>query len=264
MGGGMGRRQILLTAFALLGLLAAVGLASRAHTAAGGGSARLLDHDILLEYALLLIVAAAVVIIPVSIYAFVAGRREEEIELPPRRNWMLAVLLTMTAFAVISIVLLASGYFKRHHGSPSTDRLKPLVGLAKRGAQAPRAVRFDWMPVIVVSALATAGLGAGLLMVARRRRPTGSGQVVDELVLALDESLDDLRADLDPRAAVIAAYAQMERALVDRVSRARRSRRPASTCAGCFQESVPAPPPSSALPPSTNAPASARTRSTEE
>jgi hypothetical protein len=209
----MGRRQILLTAFALLGLLAAVGLASRAHTAAGGGSARLLDHDILLEYALLLIVAAAVVIIPVSIYAFVVGRREEEIELPPRRNWMLAVLLTMTAFAVISIVLLMSGYFKRHHGSPSTDRLKPLIGLAKRGAQAPRAVRFDWMPVIVVSTLATAGLGAGLLMVARRRRPTGSGQVVDELVLALDESLDDLRADLDPRAAVIAAYAQMERAL---------------------------------------------------
>jgi hypothetical protein len=213
MSGGTGGRRFVLTGVALLGLLAAVGLASRAHTGAGGGRTRLLEHDILLEYALLLIVAAAVVIIPVSIYAFVVGRREEQIELPPRRNWMLAVLLTMTAFAIVSIVLLASGYFKRHQGRPSGDRLQPLVGLAQRGARAPRAVRFDWVPVIVVSALTAAGLGAGGLMLVRRRKPARSAQVADELVLALEESLDDLRADLDPRTAVIAAYVQMERAL---------------------------------------------------
>jgi cytochrome bd-type quinol oxidase subunit 2 len=212
MGGGTGRRRIVLTGTLLLGLLAAVGLASRAHTAAGGGRTRLIDSDILLEYTLLLIVAAAVVIIPVTVYAFVNGRREEQLELPPRRNWMLAVLLTMTGFAVISIVLLASGYFKRHHGSPSAQPLKPLIDLANRGARAPRAVRFDWGPVIVVSVLAAAGLGAGVLMVSRRR-PARTRGVADALVLALDETLEDLHADLDPRSAVIAAYAHMERVL---------------------------------------------------
>jgi uncharacterized protein DUF4129 len=212
MGGGTGRRRIVLTGAALLGLLAAVGLASRAHTAAGGGRTRALDSDILLEYTLLLIVAAAVVIIPVSIYAFVIGRHEEKIELPPRRNWMLAVLLTMTAFAVVSIILLGSGFFRRHHGSPSAQPLKPLLDLANRGTRAPRAVRFDWGPVIVVSVLAAAGLGAGVLMVARRRPPR-TRRVVHALVLALDEMLEDLRADLDPRSAVIAAYAHMERVL---------------------------------------------------
>jgi hypothetical protein len=212
MGGGTGRRRIVLTGVALLGLLAAVGLASRAHTAAGNGRTRLLDSDILLEYTLLLIVAAAVVIIPVSVYAFIIGRQEEQIELPPRRNWMLAVLLTMTAFGVISIILLGSGFFRHHHGSPRAQPLKPLIDLANRGARAPRAVRFDWGPVIVVSVLAAAGLGAGVLVVARRKPPR-TRRVADALVLALDETLEDLRADLDPRSAVIAAYAHMERVL---------------------------------------------------
>jgi hypothetical protein len=212
MGGGTGRRRIVLTGVALVGLLAAVGLASRAHRAAGAGQTRALDSDILLEYTLLLIVAAAVVIIPVTVYAFVIGRREEQLELPPRRNWMLAVLLTMTGFAVVSIVVLASGYFKRHHGSASAQPLKPLIDLANKGARAPRAVRFDWGPVIVVSVLAAAGLGAGVLMVARRR-PARTPRVADALVLALDETLGDLQADLDPRSAVIAAYAHMERVL---------------------------------------------------
>jgi Domain of unknown function (DUF4129) len=212
MGGGTGRRRIVLTGAVLLGLLAAVGLASRAHTPTGGGRTRALDSDILLEYTLLLIVAAAVVVIPVSIYAFVIGRHEEKIELPPRRNWMLAVLLTMTAFAVISIILLASGFFRRHHGSPSAQPLKPLLDLANRGAGAPRAVRFDWGPVIVVSVLAAAGLAAGVLVVARRRPPR-TRHAAQALVLALEEMLEDLRADLDPRSAVIAAYAHMERVL---------------------------------------------------
>jgi hypothetical protein len=212
MGGGTGRRRIVLTGVALVGLLAAVGLASRAHTAAGGGRTRAFDADILLEYALLLIVAAAAVVIPVYVYAFVSGRGEERVGLPPRKNWMLAVLLTMTGFAVVSIIVLASGYFRRHHGSPSTQPLKPLIDLANKGAAAPRAVRFDWGPVVVVSVLAAAGLGAGVLMVGKRR-PVRTGGVADALVLALDETLEDLRADLDPRNAVINAYAHMERVL---------------------------------------------------
>ena len=66
--------------------------------------------------------------------------------------------------------------------------------------------------MIVVSVLAAAGLGAGVLMVSRRR-PARTRRVADALVLALDETLEDLHADLDPRSAVIAAYAHMERVL---------------------------------------------------
>ena len=44
----------------------------------------------------------------------------------------------------------------------------------------------------------------------RLRRTT---ELVDELAALLDDTLDDLRAEPDPRRAVIAAYARMERAL---------------------------------------------------
>jgi hypothetical protein len=223
MGGGTGRRRILITGAALLGLLAAVGLASRAHTpTGGGGGARGLDSDILLEYALVLVAAAAVVIIPVSIYAFVTGRKEERVALPPRRNWMAALFLTMSALAVVSIVVLSSGYFKHHHGSARGSPLNPLIGLAGSGKAAPRNIRFDWMPVIVVGSLTVAVLTAVAFAFVRSRETARPRRAVEALVLALEQTLEDLRAEPDPRRAVIAAYSQMEHAL----GRAGLARRP--------------------------------------
>jgi Domain of unknown function (DUF4129) len=217
MGGGTGRQRIVIGAVALLGLLAAVGLASRAHTPAGGsGSGRALDTDILLEYALVVVAAAAVVILPVAIWMFVAGRKEEEESLlPARRNWMLSLFLTMTVLAVLAGFVL-SGRLLHHHGlHPGRATLNPLASLAGRGARAKEAVRFDWMPVIVVGSLTAAGLAAALVALRRRREPPRPRRVSEQLVLALERTLEDLRAEPDPRRAVIAAYAQMERALAD-------------------------------------------------
>lgn len=214
MSGGTGRRRIVIAGATLLGLLAAVGLASRAHSPGGSGHGRGLDSDILLEYALLLIAATAIVVVPVAIYAFVAGRREEAVSLPSRRNWMLAVFLTMSALAVVSIALLASGYFKHHNPRARGTTVNPLLSLVNQGKRAPGAVRFDWAPVIVVSTLTAAGLAALVIAFVRRREPTRTRRrPAETLALALDESLDDLRSERDPRRAVIAAYARMERAL---------------------------------------------------
>src|SRR5204862_7777590 len=64
-------------------------------------------------------------------------------------------------------------------------------------------------------------LGAGGIALAafllaenrRRRRLPSDWRVAEVLSDVLDETLDDLRAESDPRRAVIAAYARMERAL---------------------------------------------------
>jgi hypothetical protein len=49
---------------------------------------------------------------------------------------------------------------------------------------------------------------------ARRRRPVSEDEkIARELAAALDDSLDALRAEPDPRRAVIAAYARLERVL---------------------------------------------------
>jgi hypothetical protein len=84
---------------------------------------------------------------------------------------------------------------------------------AKHKQAAPRHVQFRWEELAIVLGLL---LGLGVLAAATRGR---LGPEIDRrrapevLAAALDESLDDLRADPDLRRAIIAAYARMETAL---------------------------------------------------
>ena len=74
------------------------------------------------------------------------------------------------------------------------------------------AVSFTWLEVV---ALAAASLIAVAAATRPRRAGTGwTGRTADDAFAALvDDSLEDLRAEPDPRRAVIAAYARMERGL---------------------------------------------------
>jgi uncharacterized protein DUF4129 len=219
----MGRRRILVGGTAVLVLVAAVGLASRAHTPAGGGGTRGIGHDTLLEYLLLLIVAASIVVVPFAVYLFASGRNELAESLPKRGNWMASVLIGMSLLSLIGAVVLTTKIFRRHHGS-GENPLNPFVDASRRGAKAAGHVRFDWGPVIVVGTMTVLLFAAvGFLLYERRRAQPQPDRIAEELAVALDRTIADLLAEPDPRKAVIAAYAQMERAL----ARARLPRRPA-------------------------------------
>jgi Domain of unknown function (DUF4129) len=199
-----------------IALVATIGLASRAHTPAGGGHTRSISQDILLEYALLAMAALAIVVVPVSLYLFVVGREEMADSLPARKNWALKTFVAITALSSVAVILLAGGYFSRHRSTRDTPVVSQLVGLAKVGTQGTRAVRFDWAPVIVVSALVVLALTAGAWIVLQRRRTEARpDRLSEEIAVALERTIADLRAEPDPRRAVIAAYAQMERALAE-------------------------------------------------
>ncbi len=73
----------------------------------------------------------------------------------------------------------------------------------------------DWLPAIVVFSIAgVAALAVAYLLWRKSyKRPPTRAEIVAELSSVLDESLDDLRAERDPRKAVIATYARMERTL---------------------------------------------------
>jgi hypothetical protein len=95
-------------------------------------------------------------------------------------------------------------------GTEETPEAQPATP-----AEASRRGEFHWEVFVAAGGLLLLGGGAYLV-----RRRLGSGDGLDEraraasdLSAVLDESVDDLRAERDPRRAVIAAYARMERVL---------------------------------------------------
>jgi Domain of unknown function (DUF4129) len=72
----------------------------------------------------------------------------------------------------------------------------------------------SWLVVAVVVVLALAAVCAYVISQRRSRTAAdASEELAEQLALALDEALDDLRAESDPRRAIVAAYARMERVL---------------------------------------------------
>jgi hypothetical protein len=73
---------------------------------------------------------------------------------------------------------------------------------------------FAWIPVLVVVGLAAAGIAAYLVASRRRERvELHASTAAEQVAEILGDDFDDLRAEPDPRRAVVAAYARTERAL---------------------------------------------------
>ena len=208
------RRPVFL-ALAALGLLGVVALAARRHAPVGGGGAtRHVPGNLILEYLLLLLVAEALIVMPFLAWTMWTNRYERA----RRRkgtNWMPRVFAVM----VIACLFLGAVYAWRaiHGGSPSrrgtrTSTVTPptVPGNGRQGD-----ATFDWLPAVVVGSLLLVGVGAALFAFRRLERPgkRSDEDLAEELSHVLDDTLDDLRAEPDPRRAVIAAYARMERAL---------------------------------------------------
>jgi hypothetical protein len=71
---------------------------------------------------------------------------------------------------------------------------------------------FAWIPVLIIIGLIVAVVVAFTLASRRRSQARDDDAVVaEQLADVLEETLDDLRAEPDPRRAVIAAYARLER-----------------------------------------------------
>jgi len=70
------------------------------------------------------------------------------------------------------------------------------------------------LPIVVVVGLVVAAAIAYVVASRRARRARDpQAELAEELAATLDDALDDLRAEADPRRAIIAAYARMERVL---------------------------------------------------
>jgi Domain of unknown function (DUF4129) len=207
-----------LLAAALLALLAIVALASRSDrparlSAAEDRSLPIEFWDYLLTFGLLLMVA--LLALAVFVKAPVPGPRGGSFGFVQLLGIMIIAALvayggsryewpTVTQDEGLEEQVI--GPETRRPGQPQAERARP---------DPSRHARFRWELFVAGGGLVLLGAGAYL---ARRRFAAvqelpGRGAAADALSAALDESVDDLRAERDPRRAVIAAYARMERVM---------------------------------------------------
>jgi Domain of unknown function (DUF4129) len=219
-----GARRLLWSGIALMALLALVAVASRAHRPGGGSGAQTAHAPAVIgDY----LATIALIAVPIGslfvLWGLTQSRRLSALE--GKTNWR----RTLVTFVVLSLLLAAGVFLVDRHGglrlfgrngqnttpaSTTSASIRPKKGRHPHVVP-PRRANFRWLPVLVLGSLALGLIGSiGAAAVLRRRE----GDAVDEeaalaaaLKDVLADSLDDLRAERDPRRAVIRTYARMEK-----------------------------------------------------
>jgi 4-amino-4-deoxy-L-arabinose transferase-like glycosyltransferase len=212
-------RALLLAAAAvvLLGLVAVAAGGYRVH---GSGSSQPAPYavDTILTIVLALYAVGALVLFATLFWAGLEVRRNPR-QAGAKRQRMVSRILVL--FGLLALLVIAADRFhwrfnpNRLHQPPAAQTT-PAGGApnAKHNAHSSRQAQFRWIPFLVV--VGAAGVAFGAVYAAekrRRRRLPREPLIAAELVGVLDETLADLHDEVDPRRAVIAAYARMERAL---------------------------------------------------
>ena len=213
--------RLLASGAALTALLAVVAVASHAHRP-GGGTTGSTPHapTLLFDY----FASAALVLFPlgaaVVVWAMAQGRHQRL--LAGESNW----LRTLVSLAIMCALLAGAVYWKKHqigHGlfgggharQTQSGQKAAKPGKPPKLQPIARQPEFQWAAAGMAGAIIVGLAGAMVYAYVRKRRGGDAWDREAALAVALDEvladSLDDLRAERDPRRAVIRAYARMER-----------------------------------------------------
>lgn len=207
----------------LLALVGVVAVAAAGHTPGAGESrpsadAPKLVADYLASGLAVLMVLGAILVI----FLLAAGRVQHMKK--DKGGRMSSVVLGLAVLAVALIIVTQGPWADRfgrdersNDGKAAAKPAKAKPGKDKTAANPRREAyepQFRWVPVFVLGSLIL-GIGGAMavLAVRRKRQELQNAPVVVALSEVLAETLDDLRREVDPRRAVIRAYARMERTL---------------------------------------------------
>jgi Tfp pilus assembly protein FimT/uncharacterized membrane protein YidH (DUF202 family) len=210
--------NVVLPALAVLTLVAVVGIAATGSTPHGSDRSRAPSDSLLNALFTLWLVAAAAG--GVLLVYGLAQRKAIARELASGRYrrtslgaWV-AFVLALTAIATIA------RHLNLRPQPRNTSDAEPAFGTRQPGIDTPGHKPIgdyhpgiSWLVVAVVVVLAVVAVTAYVTSQRRARKANADEELAERLALALDEALDDLRAEADPRRAIVAAYARMERVL---------------------------------------------------
>ena len=208
--------RVLVPAILVLGLVGIVAIAATGSTERGTSRARPPSAtlvDTILSLGMLAVVAGGILVA----YGLLQRKAIAEQVATGRypRTSIVGWMLFVFAFAAVSYWRLR--LWKPRQPSQSVADAFPRSHSAPRGTATTANAyepHFAWIPVVVVLLLAAAGAIAFFLSERRNRpRPRERDALAEDLAAVIDDTLDDLRLESDPRKAVIAAYVRLERSL---------------------------------------------------
>lgn len=207
--------RLAVVGLAVLVLLAIVAFASRGGL---GHATQAKPTPGYVNYAFTAFLILFVLAIPIAVWTFFMQAREGGYQRRSFKSRVVQNLLTVAFFLLIGIIVL---YIKRHHGHIFGNNSNPLkkLGETSKNAHTPQKPskyepHFEWLVFWI--AVALAAVMTAVYVIDRRRRKRGrpgplpQTTVAEDLVASMTDAIDDLEAEPDARAAVIAAYARME------------------------------------------------------
>ena len=187
--------------------------------AAGTAHAPTLIGDYLATIALIIMPIGAVIVV-----WGLANRRRQQ-RLSGKTDWRRTLIAVAFISALLSVAVFTAEKrqeSRQERGNAGATALAGPLGptglrqrLKPRAETPPHRAQWSWLPVLVLGSLLLGIVVTTGIAVAHGRRNREALDEEAQLARALDDvlsdSLDDLRAERDPRKAVIRAYARMEK-----------------------------------------------------
>jgi Domain of unknown function (DUF4129) len=209
--------RALLLAAATVGLLALVAVAADGYRLGGARTARASPYavDTILTIGIAVYIVGAVAVIIAMFWSGITMRRYERLR-SRRDRTMQSLILILGAALLISLAAARFHWVHPHaRAKPPASANAVPDGDKKTSRQtSTHHAHVRLAPLLVI--IGAAGIAFAAFMIAERRRKRRlppDGRPPELLSDVLDQTLDDLRKESDPRRAVIAAYARMERSL---------------------------------------------------
>jgi hypothetical protein len=213
-----GARRLLLSGIALTVLLAVVALASHAHRPGGGGGGGSAETPkLIFEYG----ASVMFILFPFGVLGVLwmasLGRRQKLLQSGGSIGSQFRTIFSFAAVA-IPVAYLIRHYVTLHvhpKRSPAGGDVGSGTGNGTLGQGHAATAQFQWLPALIVGSLLFVAVASIVAAIVWKRMRGDDWEREAALSAALGEvladTLDDLRAEQDPRRAVIRAFARMER-----------------------------------------------------